>query len=116
MKNLKSMLVVFALLGTMVSINAQRIAVKRYPKHGTVVTTVHKPKIIVHKGVKFHFASGVWYKTKGRKYIVCAAPVGIKVRHLPKGNKVVYINGRKLYKYKGIWYKKKGRNYITVNV
>ncbi|MDT0607171.1 DUF6515 family protein [Croceitalea rosinachiae] len=116
MKNLKTVLLTMALLGAMISSNAQRKVVRVYPKHGTVVTTVIKPKVIVHKRTNFYFADGIWYRARGRKYVVCAAPVGVKVRKLPRGNKVVVVNGRKLYKYKGIWYKKTGRNYIVVNV
>ena len=116
MKNFKIVMIVMVFLGTMVSVNAQRKVVKVYPKHGTVVTTVHKPKVIVYKGAKFHYAKGVWYKTRGKKYIVCAAPVGITVRHLPRGYKVVRVNGRKMYKYKGIWYQKKRGGFLIVNV
>ena len=116
MKNFKIIMIAMVLLGTLFSANAQRRVVKVYPKHGTVVTTVHKPKLIVHKGAKFHFAKGVWYKARGTKYVVCAAPIGITVRHLPRGYKVVRISGRKVYKYKGIWYKKKGRGYVVFNV
>lgn len=116
MKNFKVLLIVMALFGAMLSVNAQRTVIKVYPKHGTIVKTVHKPKVVVHKKNNFYFADGVWYKARGRKYIVCAAPVGIKVRNLPRGNKVVVVKGRKLYKYKGIWYKKSGRNYVVVNV
>lgn len=110
------MLLAFALLGGMFISNAQRAVVRVYPKHGTVVTTISKPKVVVHKKKNFYFAGGVWYKARGRKYVVCAAPLGIKVRTLPRGNKIVHINGRKLYKYKGIWYKKSGRHFVVVNV
>lgn len=103
-------------LGAFVSANAQRKVVKIYPKHGTVVTKVHKPNIVKHRGVKFHFSKGVWYKPRGRKYVVCSAPLGITLRHLPRGYKVVRLNGRKMYKYKGIWYQKRGKGYIVVNV
>lgn len=116
MKNLKIVLVVMVFLGTLFPANAQRKVVKVYPKHGTVVSTIHKPNVVIHKGAKFHFSDGVWYKTRGGNFVVCAAPIGIRVRHLPRGYKVVRVNGRKLYKYKGIWYKKKGRGYLIVNV
>ena len=115
MKNLKVVLLVMIFLGGMATVNAQRV-VKIYPKHGVVVTTLHKPKVIVHKGASFHFSDGVWYNIREKIYIVCAPPVGITVRHLPRGHKIVRYKGRKLYKYKGVWYKKKGRAYIIVNV
>ncbi|MDT0540081.1 DUF6515 family protein [Croceitalea sp. P059] len=116
MKNLKTFLAAIAILSAMFISNAQKKVVRVYPTHGTVVTTVTKPKIIVHKKTNFYFADGVWYKAKGRKYVVVGAPVGLKVRKLPRGKKLVVINGRKLYRYKGIWYKKSGRNYVIVNV
>ena len=116
MKNLKLILLTMALIGGLLSMNAQRTVVRVYPKHGTVVTTIKKPRVIVHKKTNFYFADGVWYKARGRKYVVTSAPVGIKVRKLPRGNKIVHVNGRKLYKYKGIWYKKSGRHFIVVTV
>ncbi len=117
MKNLKLVFVLMLMFGIVSSTNAQRKVVKVYPKHGTIVTKVHKPKIVVHNKVNFRFADGVWYKPRGNKFVVCAAPVGVQIRHLPRGNKVVKLrNGRKVYKYKGIWYKKKGRGYVVVNV
>lgn len=115
MKNLKVLLVIVTFLGALTASNAQRI-VKVYPKYGTVVTTVHKPKLIVHQGVKFHFAAGVWYKTRGKHFVVCAAPRGISLRRLPRGHKIVYIKGRKFYAYKGIRYQKIGRVYKVVYV
>ncbi len=116
MKNLKLILLTIALLGSFISMEAQRKVVRVYPKHGTVVTTISKPRVVVHKNSNFYFANGVWYKARGRNYVVCAAPVGIRVRTLPRGNKVVFVNGRKLYKYNGVWYKKSKRHYVVVNV
>jgi len=116
MKNLKLILLTVALMGGLLSTQAQRTVVRVYPKHGTVVTSISKPRVVIHKKSNFYFSNGVWYKARGRKYVVCAAPVGIKVRNLPRGNKIVHVNGRKLYKYKGVWYKKSGRHYVVVNV
>lgn len=116
MKNFKSILATLVLLGTLFSLNAQTKVIKVYPKHGTVVTKIYKPKKIAYHKTNFHFSQGIWYTKRGTKYVVCAAPVGIKVRTLPRGNKVVRINGRKLYKYKGVWYKKKRGGFVVVNV
>jgi len=115
MKSLKLLVIIVLLVGAASTVAAQR-TVKVYPRHGTVVTTVYQPRLVVHKGVNFHFSKGVWYKARGRKYVVCAAPVGVKVRQLPLGNKVVVRAGRKYYTYNGVFYKKKGRNYIVVSV
>ncbi|NNL02210.1 MAG: hypothetical protein HKP39_08040, partial [Eudoraea sp.] len=88
MKSLKLLVITILLIGATSAVTAQR-TVKVYPRHGTVVTKLYQPRLVVHKGVNFHFSNGVWYKTRGRKYVVCAAPLGIKVRKLPVGNKVV---------------------------
>jgi len=116
MKNLKTVLFTILLLGAMLASNAQRKVVRVYPKHGTVVTTVIKPRVVVHKKTNFYFADGVWYKTKGKRYVVVNAPVGVKVRRLPRARKVVIIKGRKFYKYRGIWYKKIAGGYTVVTV
>ena len=115
MKTMKTLMITMALLGTIVA-SAQRTVVKVYPKHGTVVTTIHKPKVVVLNKTNFYFADGIWYKARGKRYVVCAAPRGIKVRRLPSARRVVVVNGRKLYKYRGVWYKKSGRHYVVVTV
>nr|WP_298999214.1 DUF6515 family protein [uncultured Allomuricauda sp.] len=116
MKNFRNLIMVFLVLGTMAACASQTKVVRVYPKHGTVVTTIHSPKVVVHKKTNFYFAEGVWYKARGRRYVVCAAPVGVRLRTLPRGYKIVWRNGRKLYSYKGIWYKKTGRNFVVVTV
>lgn len=117
MKNLKRILVTVALLGSIMATSAQkRTVVKVYPKHGTVVATITSPKIYVHNNKSFYYADGVWYKTRGKRYVVTTAPRGIVLRTLPRGSKVVYVNGRRLYKYRGVWYKRTGRQYMVVTV
>lgn len=116
MKNVKIILALVVLLGTMVSVNAQRRTVKVYPKHGTVVTTIRKPSVIVHNRINYHFSDGVWYTAKGKGYVVTTAPAGIVVKRLPRGRKIVVRNGRKLYHYKGIWYQKHKRGFTVVQV
>lgn len=116
MKNLKRILLTLVLIGGMASCSSQRTVVRVYPKHGTVVTTLRTPKTVIHNRTNYYLADGVWYKARGKKFVVVGAPTGIKVRTLPRGHKIVMVKGRKLYKYKGIWYKKSGRNFVVVNV
>ncbi|GGD58845.1 DUF6515 family protein [Muriicola marianensis] len=115
MKKLRILLIVVALFGAMSAVNAQRV-VKVYPKHGTVVTTIHKPKLVIHKGIRYHLADGVWYKTRGRKYVVCAAPRGIVINTLPRGHKVVLVKGRKYFAFRGVHYQRIGRTYKVVYI
>ena len=108
------MLIIATLFGASLSLQAHKIKV--HPRHGTIVAKVYHPKIVVHKGVNFYYAKGVWYKPYGRKYVVCKAPIGVRVRSIPRGYKIVWVNGRKYYTYHGIWYAKKRGFYTVVRV
>ena len=114
MKNLKILLIIAALIGG--SFSMQALETKVHPRYGTVVTKVYKPHVVVHGGINFYYAKGVWYKPYGRSYVVCKAPIGIRVNSIPKGYKIIRVNGKKYYRYNGIWYKKSGRFYTVVRV
>lgn len=113
MRNLKIMFVLLTLFGSVISTKAnvkpENVILTK------VVIAKEYPNVFFHKGKRFHFRSGQWYVKKGRRFVAVRPPVGIKVRHLPRSNKVVYIKGRKLYKYKGLWYKKKARDFVVVH-
>ena len=115
MKSLKSLLIITALMGGF-AIGQANTKLTPQIKIGVVVSTVHNPKVYVHKGVRFHYSKGIWYRTSGRRYVVAAAPVGVVVRTLPRGRKVVRIKGRKYYRYNGVYYQKRSRGYIVVRI
>ena len=104
-----------ALLGGFTVAQANATA-KVYPRIGLVVTMVPKSKIYIHKGVSFHFSNGVWYRAKGKRFVVSAAPVGLYINTLPRGRKVVYVKGKKYYRYNGVWYQKRGRGFLVVKI
>ena len=116
MKHLKQMAVAVLLLGTLQGTYAQKTVVRVYPKHGTIVATLTKPKVVVHKKNTYYFADGVWYRVNRRGYAVCAAPVGMRVKALPRGHKVVVVRGKKLYRYRGITYQKRRGHFYVVTV
>ena len=115
MKKLQYLMIILAVTGSMYTISAQRV-VTVYPRHGTVVRTVYKPIVVVHKGATFHFSDGVWYNPRHGSYVVCAAPVGVVVKRLPRGREIVRINRRKLYRYRGVVYQKVKRGFVVVQV
>jgi len=115
MKNLKVLLVILLTVFAF-NVSSAQVTVKIYPKRGTVVTKINKPRVIVHKNVSYYNADGVWYAKKRRGYVVVGAPVGVTVKQLPSGYRVVKVNGRKYYKYRGVVYKKNKRRYVVVNV
>ena len=114
MKRIQRAIAAIALLAAVYTANAQATVVQVYPRHGTVVTTLNKPEVVVHKKNRYYFSDGVWYIVKGKRYVVCAAPVGVKLLRLPRGATVVYIKGRKLYKYRNVWYRRVGRRYVVI--
>jgi hypothetical protein len=117
MKKLRTMLVIVTLFGALSASTAQRVAkVNVYPKHGLVVKTLHNPSLMTHKGVRYHLAAGVWYRARGSKYVVCAAPRGLVVTTLPRGHKVVVVKGRRYFAYKGVHYQRIGKTYRVVYV
>ena len=111
MKSIKILLILALMVG--IGWTAQANKVKIYPRYGTVIVKVHNPKVIIHGGVNFYYAKGVWYKPRGRKYVVCRAPIGVRVKYIPRGYNIVRVNGKKYYTFNGIWYTKK-RGYYTV--
>jgi len=115
MKNLKHLLLTLVAVLTF-NIASAQVTLKVYPKRGAVVTKIHKPKVVVHKKVNYYYADGVWYHKARGKYVVVNAPMGMTVKRLPRGYKVVKIKGRKYYKYRGVVYKKHRRNYVVVTV
>ncbi|MDH7447844.1 DUF6515 family protein [Aquimarina sp. 2201CG14-23] len=114
MKGLLKTLLLGLVLSTFMTSCATTVRVR--PANRVVVTKVHNPIVVVHNNVKYYRSEGVWYLKKNRKYVTTSAPVGVRVRVLPRGYKVVRVRGIKYYRYKGVYYKKTGRNYIIVNV
>ncbi len=115
MKHLKIFLITTIAFLTF-NISSAQVTLKIYPKKGVVVTKLSKPKIVVHKKVNYYCADGVWYnKVKGR-YVVVGVPLGVSLKRLPRGYKVVKIQGKTYYKYRGVIYKKYRRNYVVVTV
>lgn len=114
MKSLKLLVIIASVLSSLTSLQARDIRVS--PKYGVVVTKVHRPSVVVHKGVIFYYAKGVWYKPYGRRYMVCRAPIGIRINYIPKGYKIVRAKGKKYYACNGIWYTKKRGFYTVVRI
>jgi hypothetical protein len=114
MKSLKLVLIIMAFLGG--SILAQAHHIKTTPRYGTVVVKLHRPKVVMHSGTSFYFAKGVWYKPHGKKFVIVKAPVGVRIKRLPRGYHTVWVKGRKYYKYNGVWYSKSKAYYSVVKI
>ena len=116
MKQIRQMAIALLLLGMMQTAYSQTKVVRVYPKHGTIVATLTKPKVVVFKNKRYFFTDGVWYRSARRGYRVCAAPVGLRLKALPAGHKVVIVRGKKYFRYKGITYQKRRGHFYVVTV
>ncbi len=78
------------------------------PRRGAVVSAVARGHIgIVHKGVKFKFHNGVFYKSKGpATFVVVRPPKGLKIAILPVGHKRVIVKQKPYFYYYGTFYSK----------
>ncbi|WP_035086359.1 DUF6515 family protein [Aquimarina latercula] len=114
MKTLLKTLVIGIMLFTLTASCATTLKVS--PANNVVVTKVHKPRVVVHKNVRYYRNNGVWYVKKNRRYVKVTAPVGVRVSTLPTGYRIVKVRGVRYYKHKGVFYKKSGRTFVVVNV
>jgi hypothetical protein len=73
--------------------------------------------LITHSGKKYHYHSGIYYKRSGANYIITKAPIGIRIRTLPKERIKCNIKGKKYFYYYGTFYIKtdEADEYITVD-
>lgn len=114
MKTLLKTLVIGIMLFTLTASCATTVRV--HPANKVAVAKVHKPRVVVHKNVRYYRSNGVWYVKKNRRYVKVTAPVGLRISTLPNGYRTVKVRGVRYYKHKGVFYKKSGRTFVVVNV
>ncbi|MDB4293451.1 DUF6515 family protein [Maribacter sp.] len=89
---------------------ARRTAHLRYrhlPRRGSTVKTIGVGHIGIRFGGKhFRFHNGVWYKPKGKRFLVVRAPLGARVRVLPLGFGRIVIGASPYFYHYGTYYVK----------
>lgn len=89
---------------------AKPVAHYKYSYRGKRGKVVRKVGVgftgIPFRGVHFRFHRGVWYKPRGKRFVVIAAPLSIRVRVLPIGYKKIRVGARPYYYYYGTYYQK----------
>ena len=138
MKNIRFILVilVFSFCTSGITVNAQRhkhhkvnkqhkvnrhnpnYRYAKMPQWGYAYKVAPKNAFIYrHSGIRYHYYRGVYYKPAGTKYMVVRAPVGIRLRTLPKESIHFVLGGRRFFYYYGTYYVKSvdDSEYITVN-
>lgn len=70
---------------------------------------------VVHNGVHFYFAGGVWYRAKGPRYIVVRPPIGLFVPFLPPFYSTIWVLGVPYYYANEVYYMNRGDGYVIVD-
>lgn len=80
-------------------------------KRGRVVKRVPSRTVVVaHRGTAYRFANGVFYRPKGKRFVVIAPPVGIRVRSLPAARVRVRVGRSAFFYFNGTFYRKLNAN------
>lgn len=85
-----------------------------YFRHGYRVKTLPpRHEIIIHRGIRFYFSTGVWYISNGPDFVVSAPPVGLTIRILPSGYTRVWVGSVPYYYANSVYYVHTPRGYMV---
>jgi hypothetical protein len=87
-----------------------------YPPHGYVFGALPPgPRLVVHGGVQFYFAAGVWYRSAAPgRFVVVAPPIGIVVPVLPPFYTTVWVGAVPYYYANDVYYVQGAQGYTVV--
>ena len=129
------MLGLFGALFATETINAQRRVVVKTPER--VVVRTSSPRVIYRRpvpvvravrtlpsttvvikrgGVRYHYHAGLYYRYYGSRYVVVAAPYGVRIKVLPVGYRRIVYLGIPYFYYQGNYYVEVSGGYKVVKV
>ncbi len=77
----------------------------RYPSRGAVVNRIPPGhRVYSHRGSRYHYHDGIWYRPFGSHFMVVVPPIGLVVPILPSAAVVLTIGGRPYYRYGSVYY------------
>jgi hypothetical protein len=87
-----------------------------YPPHGYVFAALPpRFELVIHRGVHFYFADGVWYRPEGlSRFVVVAPPIGLVVPALPVYFTTVWVRGTPYYYANSVYYLRSPEGYVVV--
>lgn len=76
------------------------------PRIGFTINVLprHYTRHHVH-GVYFYYNSGTFYRRYGSSYRVVIAPYGARLRYLPVGYEIIWVDGSRVFYYDGVFYR-----------
>jgi len=89
-----------------------------YPSRGMLVDRLpHAPIVVPHRGTRYFFNGGVWYRPSGPRFVVTAPPIGLGISVLPPFFTTLWVGGVPYYYADGVYYnwRPSQREYVVVN-
>lgn len=88
---------------------------RAYPSRGQFVRSVPRDRhVVVHRGSRFYFSGGVWYRPSGTRFVVTAPPIGLFVPFLPPFYATIWVGGSPYYYANNAYYAHRGSGYVVV--
>lgn len=85
------------------------------PRRNSVVNVAPSTSISVSfGGINFRYNNGVYYRPYQNTYIVTPAPIGIRVRYLPREHRVFNLYNHSYHYYNGAYYEYQNNDYVVV--
>ncbi len=76
-----------------------------YPRRGHLVNSLpHSYRVFPHRGVKYYFSGGVWYRPSGSRFSVVVPPAGLVISSLPPYYTTLWFGGFPYYYAAGVYY------------
>ena len=69
---------------------------------------------MVHRGTRFFFLGGVWYRPYGPRFEIIAPPFGIVVPFLPPYYTTIWVGGMPYYYANEVYYAQSPGGYMVV--
>ncbi|MCG6534513.1 MAG: DUF6515 family protein [Syntrophales bacterium LBB04] len=86
-----------------------------YPARGQVIEVLPSGhRMVVFGRDRFYFFDGVWYRSKGRRFLVVAPPIGLAVPFLPPFYTTIMVGGVPHYYANEVYYAAASGGYVVV--
>jgi Family of unknown function (DUF6515) len=86
-----------------------------YPPRGYAFAAVPSAhRLVVYRGARYYFASGIWYSHVGVNFVVVAPPLGIVVPILPPFYTTLWVGSVPYYYANDVYYTRSPQGYVVV--
>ncbi len=76
------------------------------PRIGFTINVLPRRYTRLHvHGIYFYYSSGTFYRRYGSSYRVVIAPYGARLRYLPVGYEIIWVDGSRVFYYDGVFYR-----------